>query len=316
MTEIHPDARPDVRAYLEVINDPATPKVWQFNPEEGRGLMKMAKAMADVERGEIARVEDLSLPGPASDIAIRLYDARTAAAAAPAICFYHGGGFVIGDLDTHDSFCAEMARAMQLPVVSIDYRLAPEAPFPAAPEDCEAATRWIADNGRALGLDITGLIPCGDSAGGNLAIVVTQQLREKPAAKPVVAQFAIYPVVDEATKYRSFGDFSKGHLLTVDTMKWFSDHYAADPADLRNVCIDNAHHDMPPTVVMTAGLDPLRDQGRAYAKALVDAGATVAHYNAVGNVHGFITLRKALASSNDDIAQAFRLLKAVLPDNG
>lgn len=316
MTDIHPDARPDVRAYLEVINAPETPKVYQFEPPQARELMKMAKAMADVERGAIARVEDFSCPGPAGDIPLRLYDARETAAPAPVICFYHGGGFVIGDLETHDSFCAEMARAMQLPVVAVDYRLAPEAPFPAAPDDCEAATRWIADNGEALGLAIDGLVTCGDSAGGNLAIVVTQQLRERPASLKVVAQFPIYPVVDEAPAYQSFRDFSEGHLLSADSMRWFDNHYAPTRGDPRNACLGAGHHDTPPTLVMTAGLDPLRDQGRAYAAALVAEGATVAHYDAVGNVHGFITLRKALPSSDGDLAQAFRLLKALIPANG
>src|SRR3546814_2023632 len=148
--------------------------------------------------------------------------------------FFHGGGWVIGDLDTHDPYCAEAARQLDMPVIAVDYRLAPEHPFPAAPEDCEAATRWVADQ-----IPCTGLVLSGDSAGGNLAIATALTLRDKPASKPVIAIHPIYPAVTTHHDWQSYRDFKEGYLLTEGGMKWFGDQYAADPADYRAAPIDD-----------------------------------------------------------------------------
>lgn len=316
MNQTKQTPRDDVRAFLAAVEAREGPRTHELEPPAAREMSKLLKAAAEVDTPKIARIDNLSCPGPAGDIALRVYDARESGAPSSAIVFYHGGGFVINDLDTYEAFCAEMALQMQLPVISVDYRLAPEAPFPAAPDDCEAATRWIADHGDVLGLDITGLIACGDSAGGNLAIVVSQQLRDRPASLPVIAQFPIYPTVDDAGGYQSFKDFSEGYLLTSDTMRYFDGHYAPKRGDPRNACILARHEATPPTLVMTAGLDPLRDQGRAYAGKLIEAGVTTLYYDARGTIHGFITLRKAMPSGNADLAVAFRLLKALIADHG
>jgi acetyl esterase len=273
--------------------------------------MVMMGQIADAERGAMAKVEDRVIPGPAGDIPLRVYDNRPDRPAGPIMLFFHGGGFVIGDLDTHDAYCAEAARALDMPVISVDYRLAPEHPFPAAPEDCEAATRWAADN-----MPCTGLILSGDSAGGSLAVAVALTLRDAPASKPVIAQYAIYPAVTSRSDWQSARDFADGYLLTQDSMDYFGDHYRWVAGDRRCDMLDYDLTGMPPAVVATAGLDPLRDQGRAYAAKLAESGVPVIYREAQGNIHGYICLRKAIASSNADIAAGFAALKTLLADTG
>ena len=226
--------------------------------------------------------------------------------------FFHGGGFVIGDLETHDPICAEVARVLDMPVVAVDYRLAPENPWPAAPDDCIAAARWVAGSPDALGRAVTGLVLAGDSAGGNLAIVASLSLRDAPAAVPVIAQWPIYPAADPTTHHPSFADFSSGYFLTLEGMIWFDQCYAPDKTDplYAPLVVDQAG--MPPTLVVTSSLDPIRDQGRAYAAACVKAGVPTLFHEARGQIHGFVNFRKAIPSSNDDVARSLALLKVLI----
>ena len=307
MTEAY--VRPDVKAFLTFLNNLPGPKSHELPAPEARMAYAMMKDIADPPAGELAIKRDLTAPGPAGAVPVRFYDARERREPGPVLVFFHGGGFVIGDLETHDSFCAEAARALDMPVVAVDYRLAPEHPFPAAPDDCEAAARWVAESPSELGRAVTSLVLAGDSAGGNLTVVTAQTLRDRPAKVPVSAMWPIYPVVDDAPKYQSFHDFGDGFLLTREGMKWFSDNYAATEGDVRNTPILHKQAGLPPTLLITAGLDPLRDQGRAYAGELIRAGVPVVYREAVGNIHGFITLRKAIPSSQGDVAACFRILK-------
>ncbi|MBX9795602.1 MAG: alpha/beta hydrolase [Sphingomonas sp.] len=290
------------------------PRTHELEPAAARGTYTAMKDIADPPVGELAVIKDLAIPGPAGTIPARLFDARAERAAGPAMVFFHGGGFVIGDLDTHASFCAEAARMLDLPVIAVDYRLAPENPWPAAPDDCEAAARWVAGSPEALGRQVTGVVTCGDSAGGALCIITTMALRDQPAAVPVLAQFPIYPVVDVSANYASYQAFGDGFLLTKPTMTWFDGHYRPDMTHWRGAALTGAHHCMPPTLVMTAGLDPLRDQGRAYAAALIAEGVPTAYREAVGNIHGLITLRKAIPSAQNDVDQALAALKLILAE--
>lgn len=303
-----PYVRPDVRMFLEFLNNIPGPKMHEVSAPEARATYAMMKDVADPPGGELAVKRDLKC----GDIPVRLYDARERREPGPALVFFHGGGFVIGDLETHDSFCAEAARALDLPVVAVDYRLAPEHAFPAAPDDCEATARWVATSPAELGLKVTSLVLAGDSAGGNLTIVTAQSLRDRPAQVPVAVQWPIYPVVDDALKYQSFHDFGDGFLLTRDGMRWFAEAYRATEGDVRNTPILHKQQGMPPTLLITAGLDPLRDQGRAYAGELIRAGVPTVYREAVGNIHGFITLRKAIPSSVGDVAACFRILKDMI----
>lgn len=306
--------RPDVAQFLAFLNALPGPKTHELPPAAARAIYVASKDAADLPIGELAVMRDFTAPGAAGPIPLRLFDARADRPAGPALVFFHGGGFVIGDLDTHAGFCAEMARQLDLPVIAVDYRLAPEHPFPAATDDCEAAARWVASSPAELGLNVTGLVLSGDSAGGNLTIVTAMALRDGPAHVPVIAQFPIYPTVDRADAHGSYEMFGEGRLLTKDGMKWFDEAYAATPGDWRSAPLHGAHHDMPPTLVITAGLDPLRDQGRAYAAALIAQGIPTAYREAVGNIHGFVTLRKAIPSAQIEVDGALAVLKGIIAE--
>lgn len=310
MTDSQPPyVRPDVAGFLAYLNAQESPKMEQVPLADARQMYRAMGQVADVPRGPIALVEDFQIPGPAGSIAARRYDNRPDRPAGPVMVFFHGGGFVIGDLDTHDPFCAEAARQLDLPVVAIDYRLAPEHPFPAAPEDCEAAARWIAAN-----MECTGLVLSGDSAGGNLTIVTALALRDAPAARPVIAQFPIYPAVSTQDDWQSYRDLGTGYLLTSEAMDWFGKCYQWVEDDRRAAPLNFSAEGMPPTLLLTAGLDPLRDQGRAYAGKLIAAGVPTIYREAKGNLHGLITLAQAIPSSQSDIAGALAALKTMLAD--
>jgi acetyl esterase len=307
--------RPDVRTFLDYLNNLPGPKSHEVGPNEARLMMLASRHVADAPVGELAVIRNLSCPGPqGNEIPLRLYDARESRGPGPLILFFHGGGFVLGDLDTHEPFCAETARAMDLPVLAVDYRLAPEHPFPAGVEDAIAAARWAAASPKALGRDVNGLVPCGDSAGGNFAIVVSLALRDEPAAVPVLAQFPIYPAADPEQGYPSFEDFAEGYLLTKTGMDWFEDCYRPPRRDWRYSPLVKSQAGMPPTLVVTASLDPIRDQGRAYAAACVEAGVPTVFREARGTIHGFINLRRAVPSSEADVQGCFCALKAMIEE--
>jgi len=307
-----PYVRPDVRQFLDYLNALPGPKTYELGAAEARTMMLASRQVADAPVGALAVIRDLAFPGPGGEVGLRLYDARESREAGPLVIFFHGGGFVLGDLDSHEPFCAEMARALDLPVLAVDYRLAPEHPWPAGIEDAIAAAYWAAGSPEALGRTVTSLITCGDSAGGNFAIIVTLALRDTPAQVPVIAQWPIYPAAHPGEGYPSFEDFGEGYLLTKPGMDWFEDCYKADPRDWRYNPLVKSQAGMPPTLVITASLDPIRDQGRAYAAACIQAGVPTIFREAEGNIHGFICLRKAVPSSNDDIRGCFAALKLML----
>jgi acetyl esterase len=309
-----PYTRPDVRQFLNYLNALPGPKSHEVGAVEGRRMMIASRHVADAPAGELAKIRDLSFAGPGGEVGLRLYDARESREAGPLFLFFHGGGFVLGDLDTHEPFCAEMARELDMPVLAVDYRLAPEHPWPAGVEDAIAAARWAAESPAELGCEVTGLVVAGDSAGGNFAIVTALALRDEPAGVPVLAQWPIYPAADPGKGYPSFEDFAEGHLLTRDGMKWFDDCYLADARDWRYSPLVKSQKGMPPTLVVTASLDPIRDQGRAYAAACVEAGVPTIFREAEGNIHGFINLRKAIPSSEEDIKGCVAALKLMLSE--
>lgn len=296
-----PFIRPDVQACLTMLDTMVTTPMHELPVAEARQTYLAMRHVADAEPTQLAVIRDLSCPGPAGDIPLRYYDKQAQRGAGPVIIFVHGGGFVIGDLETHHPFCTLLADQLDLPVIAVDYRLAPEHPFPAAAEDSLAAARWIASSPKELGLDVTGLVPVGDSAGGNLAIIITQDLVKQPAAAPVIAQMPIYPVVSARKDWASMTDFADGFVLTHDSMQWFDNAYQPDNDSPYYNVLDGFDHGLtPPTVLITAGLDPLRDQGRAYGAKLLEAGVTTSFYEAKGSVHGLIGLRKIIPSGEHD----------------
>ncbi|MEH6826764.1 alpha/beta hydrolase [Parasphingorhabdus sp.] len=305
--------RPDVQMILTMLAQSDQPLMSEVEPAAAREMYNVMAAMLEADAVDLARIEDLSCPGPAGNIALRLYDSQAERSAeTPVIIFYHGGGFVIGDLESHHSFCTYISREMDIPVIAVDYRLAPEAPFPAAPHDSLAATRWVADNQKQLKLKISGMIPCGDSAGGNLALVVGQVLATEPASVPIVAQFPIYPATRMDAEGGSMDEFAEGFLLTKESMDYFNSNYAAKNDDIHVSPYLGDLAKSPPTVLVTAGLDPLRDQGREYAADLIRHGVNTNFIEMPGIVHGFINIRKAVPSAAQDVDKMIAAWKTLL----
>ena len=307
-----PYVRPDVAGFLAFLNGADAPPMSAMTPDLAREAYLAMGAVGEADALPLPVIRDLTAPGPVGPVRVRLYDSRETRAPGPAVVFFHGGGFVIGDLDTHHAFCTEIAAGLDLPVIAVDYRLAPEHPFPAAPDDCVAVTRWVATSPADLGRTITGLILTGDSAGGNLAIVTTQALAAHPAAVPVILQAPLYPLSDDRPDHTSFAQFGEGFLLTADTMDWFARGYCATPAHPRAYPLYNDHAHTPPTVLVTAGLDPIRDSGRVYGAELVRAGVPVTFIEFPGIIHGFVQLRKALPSAQADIETIFAAIRQQL----
>jgi acetyl esterase len=214
--------------------------------------------------------------------------------------YFHGGGWVIGDLETHDVLCRQITAAAGVSVIAVDYRLAPEHKFPAAVDDAWAATRWIAAHGAELGVDGGKLAVGGDSAGGNLAAVVALLARDA-GGPPITAQVLIYPVTDLSAETQSYTDFAEGFALTRDSMRWFRAHYLTGPRDgddwRASPLRARSHAGLPPALIVTAGFDPLRDEGAAYAMRLRDAGVMVDYVCFGGMIHGFAGMGKVLSSA-------------------
>jgi acetyl esterase len=232
----------------------------------------------------------------------------------PGLVWFHGGGFVLGSLDSHDGICRAIASRAGIVVLAVDYRLAPEHPFPAAVEDGIAATRWVFANARGLGLDPRRVAVGGDSAGGNLSAVVAQALR-KDALRPAY-QLLIYPATDLTRAFPSHKLFREGLLLPEDTIDWFLAAYAPDPATHTDPRASPLFADdlagLPPAMVITAGFDPLRDEGDAYAEKLRAAGVDVEHVRATGMVHGFMSMAGAVREASRVLGRIVGALQARL----
>jgi acetyl esterase len=301
--------RPDVQFLLQKIAELAAPSVTELGPEGAREMMRRS-ARLDLPEAELAVRRDLAMQGPGSRasgeaIPLRLYDPRETRGPSPALLYFHGGGFVIGNLDSHASLCSHIARELDLPVIAVDYRLAPEHPWPAGPEDCEAAARWVASGPAELGFAVSGLVLAGDSAGGALAAITAMALRDQAAEAPTLCQWLIYPTVDLGSgSYRSLREFAKGYFLETREIVWFNTLYAPDPESWRASPIKGEPSGLPPAIIHTASLDPLRDQGRAYAAKLVEAGVQTLLLEAEGAVHNFAIMRAALPSVTKDLDTA------------
>lgn len=307
-----PQIRPDVAAFLDFGRQSGQPPLNALPIAEARAMLMRMRVLADADPTPLAIVRDMMIETEGRTIPARLYDRRPTRDESPIILFYHGGGFMVGDLETHEPFCTYLADGIDLPVLAIDYRLAPEHPFPAAPDDAEAAARWAAESPAELGFRVSSMITCGDSAGGNLAIVVARQLASSPAAVPVVAQWVLYPFFGCGKDYPSFALFGDGYMLTEEAMDWFDHGYAAPALDPRYNCMIGPAASDVPLLILTAGLDPLRDHGRAYAEKAEREGGDVHLIEAAGLIHGFICLRRAIPSAAGDIDAFIAEARAML----
>ncbi|MBT2189261.1 alpha/beta hydrolase [Sphingobium nicotianae] len=307
-----PFIRPDAAAFLASSNDSAIPPLETLSVHDARVLMRAMGIDADLPAVRLPVCRSFKVKRPVGDIALRLYDRRRSRGAGPLILFFHGGGFVIGDLESHNSFCTWLADRFDLPVLAVDYRLSPEHPFPAAPEDAEAIARWAATGPRQLGEGVTALVTCGDDVGGKLAILVAQRLAEIPASVPVTAQLAIYPRIGAAIEWPLVRTVGECFLVTRKAVAWFNDCYGASGDNRRHNCLKGSVPVKTPLLVMTAGLDPLRGQGVAYAAYAREQGAQVVHLEAHGMAHGFVNLRKLLPSSQGDLENLVTAAKKML----
>jgi acetyl esterase len=259
----------------------------------------------------LGRVEDFSIPGPDGDVPVRLY-AMEHGGVRPALIYFHGGGWVFGNLDTHDSVCRDLAAESGAVVISVDYRLSPEVKFPAAVNDSYAATLWIAANAERLGIDARRISVGGDSAGGNLATVIAMRCRD--AGGPALArQLLIYPATDLSSfDTASYRELAEGYFLTRAAMQWFTGHYLASGDQSRLPEASPLHapnlSGLPPAFVITAEFDPLRDEGEAYAARLQQAGVPVTVKRYPGMVHGFVSMRGVVSGGRQAIQEAAKFV--------
>ena len=294
---------PAARTMIDQLEAGGGPALWEMSVDDARSLSAVMGAMD--EPLEVAKVEDRVIPGPAGDLLVRIYT-PDAPAPRPVIAFFHGGGFVICSVDTHDGLARRLANATGAVVVSVEYRLAPEARCPDSAEDCYAATLWTHEHAAELGADPGRLIVAGDSAGGNLAAVVSLMASER-STPPITGQVLVYPVIDAACDAPSYTENGEGYFLEATGMRWFWDHYLGPDGD-------GTHHHaspirasdlsgLPPAVVITAEFDPLRDEGEAYAAALEAAGVPVVAQRYDGMIHGFVSMPMLFPEADAAVAR-------------
>jgi acetyl esterase len=304
---------PQAQALLRLIAERGVPPTHTLTPAQARAYYLERRTFTQPDPPEVASTRDLGAPGPAGPIPLRSYRPLGAApdARLPVLVYFHGGGWVIGDLDTHDVLCRELANLSGCAVIAVHYRLAPEHRFPAAVEDALAATRWVRDNAAQLHVDASRLAVGGDSAGGNLAAVVALAARDA-GDLPIAFQLLIYPATDQRMGWPSHAANGQGYLLTRDSIGYYHDHYLRDKShdlDWRASPLLHADHArLPPAFVLTAGYDPLRDEGLQYAHKLSAAGTRATLVNFERQIHGFIVMGRVL----DEAHAAVQLCAAQL----
>ncbi|MFC4550424.1 MULTISPECIES: alpha/beta hydrolase [Halorussus] len=298
MPELHPEAS----AFLETVDALPQPPRYALTVESAREALR--ELFADAERdAEVEEMSEFTIPGPVGNLPVRLYTPR-ANAPHPTLVFYHGGGWVVGDLDTHDNVCRALCAGADCAVVSVDYRLAPEHPFPAAVEDAYAALKWVAEHGEGATLDTDRLAVGGDSAGGNLAAATALLARDRNGPA-LTHQSLIYPAVASmgVQEFPSYEENGRGYLLEMPGMEWYWERYVQSRVHERNPylapLLASDHSDLPPATVLTAGFDPLRDEGQAYADRLEAAGVPVERHHHEGQIHGFVSLTDFMSSADD-----------------
>ena len=301
---------PDARALLDLIEERGVPATHTLSPVEARAFYRDRRSFTQPTAPDLGGVRDTHCEGPHGRIPLRIYRPMGTGAAPsrgvtlPVLVYYHGGGWTIGDLDTHDVLCRQLCNGSGAVVVAVDYRMGPEHRFPAAVDDCLAATQWVARHARELGVDAARLAVGGDSAGGNLAAVVAIAARDA-GDLPIAWQLLIYPATDMRRGHPSHTTNGSGYLLTTETISYYHDNYVADPGhdlDWRAsplLCEDLSR--LPPALVLTAGFDPLRDEGLAYADRLVAAGNRASYVCYERQIHGFITMGRIIDEANSAV---------------
>lgn len=300
-----------VHALLGLMDATYNPSLDELGPEKAREAYALSSRLFDVAPRALRSIVDDRIEGASEPVPVRIYR-PVPDADAPAVVYYHGGGFVVGDLEAYHGFCTELAVQSECVIVSVDYRLAPEHPFPAAIDDCLAAFEWVHANAARLGIDRARLAVAGDSAGGNLATVVAQQLLDRGGPMPT-HQLLIYPTTDNRGGYRSMELFAEGFYLESSLVDWFSRTYLQEHTDMNDPRVSPVAYPrlgaLAPAFVVTAGFDPLRDKGERYADELEGAGTRVVHRSYGRLVHGFVTMGGVIDAASravGEIASDFR----------
>ncbi|HLU77580.1 MAG TPA: alpha/beta hydrolase [Burkholderiales bacterium] len=308
---------PQVAALLERMARTGTPPYRQLGVDAARELYRMTRFTVGVPHKEPAQTEDLAAEGPAGAIPLRLYRPAKAGAdeVLPCVVYFHGGGWVLGDLSTHDEVCRGLTNLAHCAVVAVDYRLAPEHKFPAAVEDAIAATQWIVEAAGRLRIDASRVAVAGDSAGGTLATVTAIAARDA-GGPPLVMQALIYPSTDMTEGTESHELYAEGYGLTRENILWFREHYLsceADACDWRaSPLLTRDLSGLPPAYILTAGFDPLRDEAWQYAQRLQEAGVRVTYECFEGMIHGFIIMGGAIAAARHAIYRVAQALRPAL----
>ncbi|NNL84276.1 MAG: alpha/beta hydrolase [Myxococcales bacterium] len=291
----------ETQALLNALAEQNVPSFSSMSPEDARALSNQVFQTPPERVVPVAHVVDGSFPGPAGDVPYRLYSPDPSKAL-PTMLHYHGGGWVIMNPDTHDDLCRQIVSRAGCNIISVDYRLAPEAAYPAAVDDCYAALCWAAENAKSLGVDASKLGVFGDSAGGNLAAAVA--LRAKNEGGPKLScQVLSYPAVDAKLTQPSIDENAAGYLLEKSDMEYFYGHYVAKGTDLGDPYLSPIYAEkfegLPQALVITAEFDPLRDEGEAYAKKLEAAGVPTTHKRFDGTIHGFLLFPHLLSQARE-----------------
>jgi acetyl esterase len=303
---------PQLQLLLRLMAAAGLPRLETMSAPDARQLFRDSARLLACEAAPLARVFDRSLPGPHGDIPVRVYVPTSGTSPQPVLLYYHGGGWTIGDLDTHDSVARSFAALSDCIVVSVDYRLGPEHRLPAAFDDALAAFTWVATHAAEIGGDPTRLAVGGDSAGGNLAAAVSQYTVASGTRAPDF-QLLIYPVTDLGAETESYETFAEGFYLTRGAMRWFRANYLGEAGTGKDWRCSPLRAEsvagLPPTFLMTAGFDVLRDEGKAYAARLMEAGVDVDYRNYESLIHGFISMTGVVREARrafDDAAAALR----------
>ncbi|HMY99824.1 MAG TPA: alpha/beta hydrolase [Burkholderiaceae bacterium] len=309
---------PQARALLDLMEARGVPPTHTLTPQDARRFYRERRFFSQPDPPEVGELRELRIPGPGGSIPARLYRPLQAAQQAgelPVLVYFHGGGWTIGDLDTHDTLCRQLANTSGCALIAVDYRLGPEAVFPAAVDDCVTATRWVHRQAASLGLDATRIAVGGDSAGGNLAAVVAITLRDDGDV-PLRWQLLIYPATDMRAVAPSHTTNGQGYLLTSDAIAYFRANYLPDRAQDSDWRASPLLHEdlsrLPPALLLTAGFDPLRDEGRQYADRLSAAGCATQYLCFERQLHGFITMGRLLDEANTAVDLCARALRRAL----
>lgn len=308
------DLNPKLRRMLRAIETSDEPRLWELTPPEARSAIKEVFRGMEDEPVEIYRVEDRSIPSVNGSVGIRIYTPRktNGGESFPVLVYFHGGGWVVCDLDTHDGICRFLARNADCVVVSVDYRLAPEHPFPAAVEDALETTQWVLQHAMEVGGDSGRVAIGGDSAGGNLAAVVAQQRRLQSLQNPAF-QLLIYPALVLEAMFPSHTEYGRGYFLDREELEWFTRQYLRNESDARDVRASPGLAEdlrgLPPALIITAGFDPLVDEARDYAERLERAGVSVEYTCYEDMIHGFVSMPNLTDRAAEALIQGARALR-------